>query len=441
MALFLEYQLLSKEIIVNPKLLASCLLASTFALSTITLACSNVEVYGPNHIDAVGRTMDLELNTGNQFGFGARGWHNIANINMPQKEPIDPMKWVNKYAFVGQTMFHKYILTDGLNSQGLYAGWLDLPDVSLYPTYNPQDKRPEMGLADLTNYVLGTSKNVPEAIHNIAKTQVIMDTLAVKLGTHTLFGGSAIHLVLRDRDGNSATIEWTKYDGKPKMHIYEHKGGTNSVVESIPDTNAKPVIFEDATGSVTTNAPNYSWQLQNTARFDKVFTGNTNRKWDNLYMNGSGMAGIPGSWTPPSRFARATQLIRLMPKPQTEQQALALAYSALLTIRVPVGANPAGSLWATMSDLKNSVYYFKVLLNAAADFKTRIIKISLPSFNNNWQRIDVKKLASRNRVPKGWVKALVKQGPIATPAGVALTKKMTYAPTPGNIKTTYNWMK
>lgn len=416
-------------------------MASGFAFSSITLACSNVEVYGPNHVNAVARTMDLELNTGNQFGFGARGWKNVSNINMPQQAPIHAMKWTNKYAFVGQSMFHEYILADGLNSQGLYAAWLDLPDTSLYPTYNPKDKRPEMGLADLTNYVLGTSKTVPEAIHNITKTQVVLDSLAVNLGSHTIFGGSAIHLVIRDRDGNSATIEWTKYNDKPMMHVYEHKGGTNTVVESIPGTDAKPVVFENATGSAVTNAPDYAWQLKNTARFNDMFTGNTDQQWNGFYMNGSGMTGIPGSWTPPSRFARATQLLRLMPQPKTEEQALALAFSALETVRVPLGANPAGSLWATVSDLKNSVYYFKTLLNAKIDPKTNNLTISLPAFDNKWQRFDVKQLARRNHVPRGWMKAQVKQGPIATPEGAENTKKMIYAPTPGDIKTTYTWAK
>lgn len=422
------------------KTLAGCLLASTFSFSTITLACSNVAVTGPNDVVAVARTMDLEFNTGNTFGFGGRGWKNVSNINMPQKAPTHALKWTNKYPFLGQTGFKSYVIADGINNQGLYASFLDLPDVSYYPAYDPKDKRPELGITDLVNYVLGTAKSVPEAIADLMKTQIIANSFALKIGTKLMFGGNAVHLILRDKEGNAAVIEWTKVNDKPMLHVYEHKAGIDTVIESIPDSDIKSVTFKNADASVATNSPDYAWQLTNTARYDKVFTGNTSRKWDGLYMNGSGFYDIPGNWTPPGRFARATQLIRVMPKPENEQQAQMLAFSALETVRTPVGSNPAASLWASVSDLKHNIYHYKVLLNAFTNMKTETVYISLPKFDAKWQTYDVNTLGKRNKVPKGWIKAIVKQGPIATPAGVKMTEELIHAPTKGDMKATIKWM-
>jgi choloylglycine hydrolase len=423
------------------KLVSACIITGAFALSTISLACSNIFVSGPNNIAAVARTMDLELNTGDTFGFGGVGWKNTSNIDMPQKGPIHGMKWTNKYGFIGQSMFKTYVITDGMNSQGLYAAWLDLPDVSLYPSYNPMNKKPEIGIGDLTDYVLGTSKNVPEALANIKKTQPILDALSLKIKNKMYFGGSAVHLVLRDEAGNAAVVEWTKFKGKPVMHYYFHKAGTDTVVESMPNQNTKPIVFKNALGSATTNSPDYAWQLKNTAKYNSLFTGSTGKRWGGAHMNGSGMYGIPGSWTPPSRFARGTQLVRVMPKPQTENEAMVLAYEALETMITQIGTNPAASLWATMSDLHNKIYYFKPLLYVAPNFKTNHLAIKVPPFDTPWQKYDVKQLTAANTVPQGWIKAQASQGEVATKAQAAKVKQMTYSPTPGKSRATINWSK
>lgn len=423
------------------KIFQTTLLAGLFSLSSVTLACSNVFISGPKGIGAVARTMDLELNTGNTFGYGGRGWVNVSNINLPQKYPIHPMKWTSSYAFVGQSMLKTFVITDGLNTEGLYAAWLDLPDVSDYPTYNPKDKRPEIGMTDLTNFVLGTAKDVPEALDNIRQTQPVLNALSLLSNRNLLFGGSAIHLVLRDAEGNSAVVEWTQYKGKPTMHYYVHKAGTDTVVETMPDLKTKPIIFKDALGSVVTNAPDYAWQLKNAAELNRVYTGNTNQKWQGLYMNGSGMYGLPGDWTPPSRFTRATQLIRVMPKPNNEEEALALAYDALQTVKTQIGTNPAPSLWATVSDLQHRIYYYKPLLFVSPNFTTHHLAIKATPFNTQWQAYDVRNIAETNRIPRGWVTAQVKPGPIATQEQAQKSIKMTYLPTPGSNRTTLTWVQ
>ena len=414
------------------KVFALSVLSTCIMMSGVTLACSNMFIAGKPGIAAVARTMDLEINTGNKMGYGERGVENTSNINLPQKAPLNALKWTNKYAYLGQTAFYTYVVLDGINSQGLYAGFLDLPSVSRYPTYNVKDTRPELGVTDTINYVLGTSNSVPEALENLNKAQIITNGFALTFKKTTIFGGNAIHLVLRDKLGNNAVIEWTSEKGKPMMHTYFHKAGTNFVMESTPGFN--PVKFKNVTGWGVTNSPAYDWQLHNIQKYNYVFNGASNRKWDGLYMNGSGMAGVPGDWTPPGRLARSTQLARLMPTPNTEAQAMSLAWMVLQSMAVPVGANPSPAIWDTMSDLKNNVYYFKVVMSVSPNFKTSSTKIALAPFNMSWARYAVADYATKNVVPKGWMSAQVKPGLIANKKQVAEVYKGFMAPTPHDFK-------
>jgi choloylglycine hydrolase len=411
------------------------IIVSTLFSAGSALACSNVFITGPG-VAAVARTMDMELNTGNVMGYGARGVANVSNINTPQSAPLDSVKWTNRYAYLGQTAFKTYVLTDGLNSQGVYAAFLDLPDVSYYPGYNASDKRPELGLTDIVNYILSTSASVPDALNHLAKVQIVKNAFAVTYQNKLMFAGNPIHIIIRDKLGNSAVLEWTAYKGQPKLHVYVHPAATHKVIETIPGTKQAPIVFNHTDAAVLTNAPSYAWQLNNAAKYNYVFTGNTGRKWDEHYhMNGSGMAGIPGNWTPPGRFARGTQLARLTPAPKTEDQALFLADSVLISsMRVPLGANPAASIWETVSDLKNSVYYFKPLLSSVPVIKPREIKVHLPKFNMPFQAYSVREIAKQNRVPQGWIATQVKPSKMATPAQTKAADKMAYTPTPGNIK-------
>lgn len=402
------------------------------ALST-SFACSNVFVSGKG-VAAVGRTMDLELNTGNTMGYGARGMQNTSNINAPQAAPVNAVKWTNHYAFLGQTAFHTYVILDGINSAGVYASYLDLPDVSYYPNYNPDNKKPELGLTDIVNYVLGTSATVKQAIQNIEKTQPVINTFEMQYKDHFFFGGNAVHLALRDRFGNTGVIEWTKLHGKSIMNVYYHPAGTNYVRKIVPGYPALDEIIKGTQGAVLTNSPAYDWQLKNAANYNYMFTGSTKRQWNGTYQNGSGMAGLPGDYTPVSRFVRGTQLIRLLPKVETEKQALMLVYTVLETLKVPVGSNPAASIWASVSDLKNSVYYFKPLLYVSPGLKQHLVKVALPPLNNPWQAYPVKKYALKNVVPQGWLSAEVKPGKMATEKQLQFALTMGYAPTPGGIK-------
>ena len=409
------------------------LAVAAFVASQTAFACSNVFVAGDNNIAAVGRTMDLEFNTGNTFGYGALGQENVSNLNMPIKGKPNPIKWTNKYAFMGQTAFKTNLIVDGVNTAGLYAAYLDLPGATVYPNnQNVDSAKPELAVTDVTNYILGTSSSVIDALSKLKKVQFVQRAIVVKTPKGPMFGSDAVHVILRDKGGNSAVIEWLKgKNGQSEAHFYLHVAGSDQVVETVQNSNKITHIYKNTQGAVLTNAPTYGWQLKHAAKFDHLYNGNSNKKVDGYYMNGSGMSGLPGDWTPPSRFTRATQLVKNMPKPTSEKEALFLANQALQTMAVPIGGNPATSIWASMVDLKNSTYYFRPIIFVKNDLKKNTMLVTFKGIQVTWQKFDLQKIAKINQTPKGWLTIQSKQGIMVPKNQLGKIQAMIKTPTPG----------
>ncbi|MEM5789802.1 MAG: linear amide C-N hydrolase, partial [Syntrophobacteraceae bacterium] len=317
--------------------------ASSFACSNVFVAATNT--FGETHA-AVARTMDLWL-LGDYFGYGVVGEENTSNINIPQSGPVNAKQWTNAYGFIGQSALKTYILNDGVNTEGLYGAILELPGFTQYPEYNPEDARPQLGVLDMVTYALGTARDVPDLIDVDARTGKLLEVQPVLNagemdGVFTSFPG---HLVFRDKSGNSVIVEWIR----GKTHFYVHKAGTRRVIEIIDGNPHYKKIYRNTTAAVLTNAPPYGWHLESerVLGYKTMFNGNTRRKWAGEHMNGSGLYGCAGDYTPVSRFLRASTLARLYPKPNTQPEAMSAAYSILQSIIVPLGANPQPSAWVS----------------------------------------------------------------------------------------------
>ena len=177
-------------------------------------ACTNVFIYG-NGDAAVARTTDSAKNMGNTLAVGFVGETNTANINsyLPNKLKV-PARWKNKYGYIGYAWKGSHSLIGGINSAGVYAGPLMLGHFTKYPTFSPKISKPCLGVFSTVNYVLATSKSVPDALENLGKIQFVKNLLPVNdskvdKGRYYLM---PLHVVIRDKMGNSAVIEWL--DGK-----------------------------------------------------------------------------------------------------------------------------------------------------------------------------------------------------------------------------------
>lgn len=407
--------------------------AQTFACSNVFVAATNANT-GENYA-AVARTMDLWL-LGDFFGYGVIGDTNTSNINIPQSGTVNAKQWTNAYGFIGQSGLGTYILNDGVNTAGLYGGILELPGFTQYPEYNPADTRPELGVLEVVTYALGTAKDVPDLIDVDTRTGKLLEVQPVLnagevSGTFIAFAG---HLAFRDKSGNSLIVEWIK----GKTHYYVHKANTTEVVEIIDGNPNYRKVYKNTNAAVLTNAPPYSWHLKSVVNggYNKMFNGNTTDKWDGEHMNGSGLFGCAGDYTPVSRFQRGTTIARLYPTPNTQPQAMSAAYSILQTIMVPLGANPQPTSWVTWVDLENSIYNFKPLNDAVMTGSGRVRNMSVLLVETNlydWQSYDCTKITTGQiQPPSDWIHVQVAPGDkVSDPDSIRSSIKK---PTDGNFK-------
>ncbi len=198
------------------------------------------------------------------------------------------VQWVTKYGYAGialgeTTTFGASIgaqmgVSDGVNEAGLYSGSLYLPGFTQYPS--PEGAPAEKLLAPLDSgsYVLATCASVAEAIAAMRKVAVWAQAIDP-------IGVIPLHMVLHDSSGASAVIEWI--------------GGQMQV-------NDSPL-------GVATNAPPFPWHMTNLSNYVNLSVLDVEPialKGQKLQAvgAGSGWLGLPGDFTPPSRFVRAAAL-------------------------------------------------------------------------------------------------------------------------------------
>ena len=232
--------------------------------------------------------------------------------------------WTSKY---GSLIVSGYNVgtADGMNEKGLVANLLYLAE-SNYG--RPSGEKPLLSISVWAQYVLDNFSTVLEAVEALRKEP--FDLLAP-----TLPNGSPaqLHLSISDAKGDSA--------------IFEYVGG-------------KLVIHHGKQYTVMTNSP----------IFDKQLT--LNAYWESI----GGLKFLPGTNRAADRFARASFFLSTVPKevsrnyitavPQKNfvNQALASMTGVIRGVSVPLGIvtpgepNIASTLWRTISDQKNKVYYF-----------------------------------------------------------------------------------
>ena len=407
------------------------------------LACSNVFITAKDEVfpyrihAAVARSMDFEEITGNSFGYGLKGVQNVSNINM--YPPINPARWTNTYAFAGQTAVYTSIMTDGVNSAGLYVGLLELPGVTQFPEYNPGDPRPELGVMNVLTYALGTSASVIEALDNLRENQLVISAGSI---FDLVFAGFPFHLSLRDKQGDSAVIEWVN----GKTHYYYHQAFTDRVVLTIDDyPDIETREYANTQGAILTNAPPYEWHLTESAKSPwlDMMTGNTDQSWSwsddspPIYMNGSRLIGLPGDYTSPSRFIRGSVLARLMPAVTSQNQAMRAAYSVLQSLQAPAGSSPDPTIWVSWVDLVRGIYHFKPVLypltiplgsnDEGEEESLQLIETPLDK-ETPWKSVDVKNL---KRVPPGGVAVRSRLGKQVPDPWKGIVKQLIDQSTPG----------
>ncbi|HMG50716.1 MAG TPA: choloylglycine hydrolase family protein [Inquilinus sp.] len=253
------------------------------------------------------------------------------------------LSWTTKHGYVGMNARGSHIVTDGMNEVGLSIGALWLPGTE----YTRTVATPSSALAvDLfTSWVLGTCATVDEVKQKLRGGEVVV------WGSLLLQEEMPLHFPVHDQEGRSIVIEFM--------------GGETQIYEN-------PV-------AVLTNAPPFPWHLTQIDTYvgleaedaKPIRIGGQEFKPPG---HGSGMLGLPGDSTPPSRFIRTVFQKHFATRPANSEAACNLALHLLNTVDIPVGTSVSRpgpikkseddyTQWVVIKALTEKVFNFRTYDN------------------------------------------------------------------------------
>lgn len=298
------------------RLLAATLLASSAIAPA--LACTRTLYSGDAGTVITGRNMDWMQDMASNL------WVFPAGMKRDGAAGPQSITWTSKHGSVIVSGYEAGT-TDGMNDKGLVANLLYLAE-SDYGT--PSPKGPFLSIAAWAQYVLDNYATVNEAVDGLKAEPFVMLAPTLPNGAE-----AALHLSISDASGDSA--------------IFEYVGG-------------KLVIHHGKQFTVMTNSPVYDQQLA------------LNEYWKQI----GGLTFLPGTNRAADRFARASFLLGAIPtktdpnyitgvpEQSYAYQAVASVMSVQRSVSVPLGIttpdqpNISSTIWRTVSDQKNLVYYF-----------------------------------------------------------------------------------
>jgi choloylglycine hydrolase len=259
----------------------------------------------------IGRSMEFGEDLGSQILVGGRGTKKQSGA---PDSPKSGLSWTAKYGYVGLNVAGLHLpnlICDGMNEKGLSIGALWLPS---YTQYSPtvSNNAQALDVKDFTNWVLGNFATIAEVKAGLTGVQIWGNSL-----TNSQI---PIHFSIHDASGESAVLEFLK-------------GNTQG-------------LWQDNTVGVLTNAPPFEWQLSNIGNYvglssvdaTPITIGGT------IYPapgHGSGMRGLPGDSTPPSRFIRLLFQKQFATQPENNSDTISQALHLLNTVDIPLGTSAA----------------------------------------------------------------------------------------------------
>ena len=250
--------------------------------------------------------------------------------------------FVAEYGYVGIAVENDEFIMEGINEMGLAAGLFYFPGYGEYMPYKEADKSQCVSDMQFVAWVLSTCATIDEMI-------ALLPTIRV-IGT----------------DPRASTVHWRVTE----------QSGRQVVVEII---NQQVMVHDNPLG-VLTNSPEFTWHLTNLNNYVNLMSGSINhRQVGSLdlraFGGGSGLHGLPGDMTPPSRFVRAAFFQSTAPRLHKNEETVVQAFHLLNNFDIPVGVQfsdpksvpymPSATQITIATDLKNHRLYYRTMYNSS----------------------------------------------------------------------------
>ena len=252
------------------------------------------------------------------------------------------MIFTGKYGYVGVAANMDQFVLEGLNEKGLSAGLFFFPGYGQYPEYDSTEVSRTVPDMQVVSWILSGFSTVQEVIDHF--DEIIVTMLYPQSGTS--------HWRVGDPSGRQIVIEITG----GKTHIYENTVG------------------------VLTNSPDFPWHVTNLNNYVNLAFGEADGNAFSAYPQvrrfgaGTGMIGIPGDVTPPSRFVRAAYYQATAPQYPTGEETVMSCFLILNNFDIPIGVErqkgqeptdiPGATQFTTAADTKGLKMYWRTCWNS-----------------------------------------------------------------------------
>lgn len=254
----------------------------------------------------------------------------------------DGMKYKSVFGYVGIYTEYEPFVVEGVNEAGLSAGLFFFPNYGQYTPYNEASK--DMTICDMqfVSWVLASFDSIDQVKAALKKVHVV--TLNHKIG--------AVHWRIAQPDGRMVVLEFV---------------------------NGVANFYENGLG-VLTNSPGFRWHLTNLNNYINLEPGsapdNTLKPGITLMPlgHGSGMLGLPGDFTSPSRFVRATFYQTTAPVLDTGFDTVVQAFHILNSFDIPIGTQharkdipeglPSATQFTAVTDQSSMKLYYRTAWNS-----------------------------------------------------------------------------
>jgi choloylglycine hydrolase len=312
-----------------------CALALVLSVTQAADACTSIRIKTEDGLVFYARTFEGGVDFQNGLAVIPPG--TVYQGTLPDNTSKG-LKWTTKYGIVGMTAFKMPLFSDGLNEKGLVVANLMFPGYAEYESFDAGKANITLAHFELATWLLSNFATVAEVRQAIGKVRVCEGP--------SLVAGFVLplHFAVHDAQGNCFIIEYVK----GKLHTYDNPLG------------------------VATNSPTFDWMTTYLNNFINLSPDNVpEKKLNGLTLHqfgqGSGMVGLPGDFTPPSRLVRMAALTQAVFPVKGPEAGLNLAMTIINNVDVPKGSvrekTEKGLIcdynqWTVAVDLARKRYYF-----------------------------------------------------------------------------------
>ena len=249
---------------------------------------------------------------------------------------LNGLKFSARYGVVGLAVVEKEFIAEGINEAGLSAGLFFFPDYGSYTAYDIAKNTSTLADLQVVQWILSQFSSIDELKQNIGKVNIV--------GLE-----------------ENAVVHWRIGEPNGRQVVMEIVGGEVS-------------FFENTVG-VITNAPGFEWHLANLSNYVNLRPGsaspyNLGKQLVQPIGGSSAMLGLPGDFTPPSRFVRAAFFRNTAPKRKDGHDTVLQAFHILNNFDVPIAIEnpdnsslPSATHWTSAIDLSAQRVYYKTAYN------------------------------------------------------------------------------